>query len=209
MGALMARLMGVTEQLRLEARALGNEGAALVEQQAVHQSPTVRGSPLRKLTAKVLRLYVIIVLELGTQGVVVGEERPGQGQDRRYILVALRQRIGDGVELPCLVLDCEVVSKQLGDLGLLGYHREALVEDELEALVVGAGGERTTPNIRPQMTNGLDQADELALISRELGVVGGNGVVEVRHDTIALVWHNTKPCTRSVTVNNEALVEVR
>jgi hypothetical protein len=79
LGALMARLMGITEQLRLEARALGNEGAALVEQQAVHQSPTVRGSPLRKLTAKVLRLYVIIVLELGTQGVVVGEERPGQG----------------------------------------------------------------------------------------------------------------------------------
>jgi hypothetical protein len=104
LGALMARLMGVTEQLRLEARALGNEGAALVEQQAVHQSPTVRGSPLRKLTAKVLRLYVIIVLELGTQGVVVGEERPGQGQDRRYILVALRQCIATVLSFPAWYL---------------------------------------------------------------------------------------------------------
>lgn len=103
-----------------------------------------------------------------------------------------RQRVSNGVELPYPVLDREVVPEQFGDLGVLWDCREALVEDELEAPVVGSNGECVTLDIRTPMLDTLDQDYELALISRELGVVRGGDSTEVHHGAIALVQHSTK-----------------
>jgi hypothetical protein len=36
---------------------------------------------------------------------------------------------------------------------------QVLVEEELEAVVVGADDERMTPEVRPLVPHGLDQAD--------------------------------------------------
>ena len=74
------------------------------------------------------------------------------------------QRVHDGVELHCTVFDREVIPEQLGDPCMLRNRRQALVEEELEAPVVGSDGERPTPEVRPPMTDSLDQPNQLTFI---------------------------------------------
>lgn len=59
--------------------------------------------------------------------------------------------------------------KELAQPSVLRDRREASVEEELQGKVVGADGERPCPDVGPPMSHGLDEADELALVSRELG----------------------------------------
>ena len=66
--------MGITQQLRPEAGALWNKGAAIVEQQAINKLPPGQSGACSKLLAEVLSCGVL--LQLSTQRVVVGEEGP-------------------------------------------------------------------------------------------------------------------------------------
>jgi hypothetical protein len=53
-----------------------------------------------------------------------------------------------------------------------------LVQEVLVAKMVAAHHERPCLEIWPSMAHCLDEADELALIRRQLGVVRRNGVAE-------------------------------
>jgi hypothetical protein len=206
LGTFMAGLMSITEQLWPQAGALWNEDTAVVEQQAVDRLPTVWRRACSKLLAKVLGCC--IVLQLSMQGVIVGEEGPGQSQDRRRLITA-GQCVGDGVELPGAVLNREVVPEQLGHPRVLRDSCQALVEKELETPVVGSDGERPTPEIRPPMTNSLDQPNELALISWQLGVVRSDRPAEECYGTVSLVQHSAKPSAGRIAVHHEPFAEVR
>ena len=80
---------------------------------------------------------------------------------------------------------------------MLGNSRETLVEEELEALVVGADSKRMSPKIRPPMTDSLDQPNELALISWQLGVVRSNRPAEKCNSAVALVQHPAPDASQS------------
>ena len=149
----------------------------------------------------------VVILQLSTQGIKVGEEGPRESHDRR-LLVTARQRIRDGVELPRAVLSGEVIAEQLGHPRMLRDHCQALVEEELEAPVVGSDGERPTPEVRAPMTDSLDQPNELALISWQLGMVRSNWPAEEGNGAITLVQHSAKPSARRIAVHNEPLGEV-
>jgi hypothetical protein len=65
----------------------------------------------------------------------------------------------------------EIEVNQLACALVLGDHRGPLVEQKFEAEVVNSGDERPSPQIWLPVANCLDQADELAFVSRELGVL--------------------------------------
>jgi hypothetical protein len=56
---------------------------------------------------------------------------------------------------------------------VLRYGGEALVQQELEAVVIHVNAEGSPPQIGPPVAHGLDQPDELALVRRELVMTGG------------------------------------
>jgi len=67
----------------------------------------------------------------------------------------------------------------------------------------------TAPEIGPPMANCLDETNQLPLIGWKLGMVGRHSAAEEGHRTISLVEDCTKTSPGRVTVNDEALVEVR
>lgn len=55
---------------------------------------------------------------------------------------------------------------------------EALIEHELERVVVRAHDERPPPHVRAPVANSLHQADQLPLIGRHFKVTRGEGSAE-------------------------------
>lgn len=47
---------------------------------------------------------------------------------------------------------------------------KALIQEELQAVVVGADKERPSPEVYAPMTDGLDEADQLPLVGGEPGM---------------------------------------
>jgi len=79
----------------------------------------------------------------------------GNGVNRQDLLIAVGQGICRSVLLARPVLHRDVMAEQLGDPGVLWYGGEALIEDVLEAPMVGADRERPTPQVRPPVPDGL------------------------------------------------------
>jgi hypothetical protein len=74
------------------------------------------------------------------------EARCRESQDRPLLAgITPGQGIGDGVGGARLVLDCEVKPEELAHPVVLWDRREPLIEKELEAVMVGANEERTSP----------------------------------------------------------------
>jgi len=86
---------------------------------------------------------------------------------------------------------------------------EALVEEELEACVVRLDDERTSPQIGPLVSDGEDQPDELALISRQCLMARSDGATEERDGAVVLMEHRAEPRARSIAFHDERLGEVR
>jgi len=64
---------------------------------------------------------------------------------------------------------------------------EALVEEVLQAAVVHSGGERSCLEVGAPVTDDLDEADELPLISGQLGVLRRHGAAEGGDGPLALM----------------------
>jgi hypothetical protein len=93
------------------------------------------------------------------------EARRGQRQDRALRAgVAPGQRVGDGVHGTRLVFHRKVKAEELAHPMVLRDRREMLVEEELQAVVVGADEERAHPKVRPPVVHGVHQPNELPLI---------------------------------------------
>jgi hypothetical protein len=83
----------------------------------------------------------------------------------------------------------------------------ALIDQELEVVVVQADEERPAPKVRPPVANSLNKADEFTLVSRQLGMLTRNQSIEECHHTVALMYYGVESGARSVTLDNEFLVE--
>ena len=91
---------------------------------------------------------------------------------------------------------------------MLQNSREALVEEMLQAAVVGSDGERPRPEVRPLVTDDLDEADELPLVSGQLGVLWRHGAAEEGDGPLAPVEDHTEPGTGGVAIDDELAAKV-
>jgi hypothetical protein len=107
--------------------------------------------------------------------------RQGKGSHLFFFSTA-RQSIDDDIETPWLELD-----QELDDLVMLRDHGELLVQEVLQAKVVGAHDELTQPKVRLPMADDLDQADQLTLVGDEFGMMGRHDPAEEGHKPLILM----------------------
>ena len=119
--------------------------------------------------------------------------------------VAAGQGVRHGVEAPGAVFDGEVEAEQLADPLVLRNGRQALVQEELEAVMVSANKEVAAPQIRAPVAHSLHQTDELLLISRELEMARGERPAEECERASTLVENGAKPHAGCVAVHHESL----
>jgi hypothetical protein len=99
----------------------------------------------------------------------------------------MRQSISDCVQPAGVVFNPEIKTKQFANPLMLWDHGEALVQHELERIMVHSHDEGMSPQIQPPMAHGLDQADEFVLIGSNLHVPRREGPAEERQWPVALV----------------------
>jgi len=109
-----------------------------------------------------------VLAQFSSQLLVRRERRHENGLDSQALLVAAGQRICRRILPARPELHSDVGAEPLRHLGVLGNGGEALVEDVLDAPMVGADGERAAPKVRPPVPDSLDQPDLLALERRQL-----------------------------------------
>jgi hypothetical protein len=87
-----------------------------------------------------------------------GWRRDGERCGRRH-RVTPGEGVGHDIRSSQLELHPEVEFKKLACPLMLWNYGQALVEEELEAKVVGADDEQMALEVRPPVPHGLDQAD--------------------------------------------------
>jgi hypothetical protein len=92
---------------------------------------------------------------------------------------------------------------------VLGDGREPLVQQILEAIMIGLDEEAAPPQIQPPVPHSMDEPDELPLIGGECAMTGCNGSAEERDRVVVLNQHGPEPLRRGVTLDGELLGEVR
>jgi hypothetical protein len=138
------------------------------------------------------------------------EARGRQDQDDPFLrCVVAGECVSHHVRRPGLVLDGEVKAQKLAHPMMLRDRREALIEHVLQAVVIGLDEEATPPKVRPPIEDGLDKADEFALIGGEGAVAWRYRPAEERHRVAFLDEDRAEAVRRSITFDDERLGEVR
>jgi hypothetical protein len=75
---------------------------------------------------------------------------------------------------------------------MLRYSGQALIKQIFEVIVLSLDHECAAPEIRSPMANRMDEADELALVGRELCVACDDGPTEEGDRPCALVQDGAK-----------------
>lgn len=91
---------------------------------------------------------------------------------------------------------------------MLQNYGQALVEHEVEGIMICANDEVATPKVRPPMADRLDQADQLLFIRSEFQMTGHKRLAEEHEGTRALMEDHPKARPRCIAVHCEWLVEV-
>jgi hypothetical protein len=118
-----------------------------------------------------------------------GGRNGARGDD---LLVTARQSVSHRVHLAWVELHAEIVTKQLAYPRVLWYGGEALIEEELEGVVVRAHHERPCPQIWPLVPYCLDKADDVVLVRCELGVLWRHRPAVERDWPVVLMQHGPK-----------------
>ena len=142
------------------------------------------------------------------------EGRPGDGVERCCVVgaglaVAARKGVGRGVEAPRTILHGEVEAEQLAEPLVLGDRGQPLVEEVLQAVVVGADQEAAPPQVGPLVLPSLYQANKLPLVGRQLDMAGGERPTEEGQGFGPLVEYGAKPSDGGVAVDHELPLEVQ
>jgi hypothetical protein len=112
------------------------------------------------------------------------EQRPHHSPG---VAIPTRQSIGDRVQPAGAVFNPKIKTKQFANPLILWDHGEALVQHEFERIMVCAHDKGASPQVRPPMAHGLDQADEFVLISSNVHVLRREGLAEEHQQPVALV----------------------
>jgi hypothetical protein len=92
---------------------------------------------------------------------------------------------------------------------VLGDRRQSLVEDEVQAAMVGANDKAATLEIRPPMAHRLNQPNELSLICGQFRVARCDGLAEECDSAGALMENRAEAGAGGVALDNELAVESR
>lgn len=87
--------------------------------------------------------------------------------------------------------------------------RQPLVQEKLEAEVVRPDKEAAPPEVRPPVSDGVNQPDELPLVGGEGAVTWGDGAAEVGHRVLVMDEHHPETMCGGIMLNDEFLGEVR
>jgi hypothetical protein len=90
---------------------------------------------------------------------------------------------------------------------VLGNHREPLVQQVFEAVMISLDEEASAPQVRPPVPDGMDEADELPLIGGEGAVPGRDRPAEEGDWVAVLYQHRPKPMGRGIALNDEHLAK--
>lgn len=85
---------------------------------------------------------------------------------------------------------------------------QALIKEELEAIVVGLHRELPTPEVRPPMSDRLHQPDQFTFIGGESLMTCGDWSAEVGDRPSPLEKHGLEPHARCVALDRERRSEV-
>ena len=85
---------------------------------------------------------------------------------------------------------------------------QTLVQEMFETAVIRAHKELRRPQIWPPVSHGLHEANKLAFVGCELGVLWGDRPTEEGDRALTLVQHGAKTRSGRVAVDNEHLGEV-
>ena len=99
-------------------------------------------------------------------------------------------------------------NQQLPDPVVLRDRGEALVEEELQAVVVRMHGEATSPQVRAPVSNGVDETDELSLVRGEGAMPWGHRSTEVSDGVLVLDQHSPEAVGGRVALDDEQPCEV-
>ena len=118
------------------------------------------------------------------------------------------QCVGDSVLSVWLVLHQEVVAYELADPVVLRDRGEALVEEELQAVVVRPNRETSPPQVWPPVTNGVHQPDEFALVCSERTMARSDGAAEEGDGVLVLEQHRAETVRLGVALDDKLLLKV-
>jgi hypothetical protein len=107
--------------------------------------------------------------------------------------VPTREGVGYHIRRPRLVLEREIKAQELPHPMVLGNHREPLVQQVFEAVMISLDEEASAPQVRPPVPDGMDEADELPLIGGEGAVPGRDRPAEEGDWVAVLYQHRPKP----------------
>jgi len=143
------------------------------------------------LAQRVLRVQLVadVVIELKRRGRQGRQEGTSvwNSRQQRDIAIPSGQSVGHHVSFAWTIFHTKIISKQLAYPLVLRNRRQALVQHELEGVVIGADDEGAPPQIWSPMVNGLDEPNKLALVSRRLEVPGCKGATEECNGTPLLM----------------------
>lgn len=92
---------------------------------------------------------------------------------------------------------------------MLRNRGQALIEHELEGVVVYADGEVAPLEVRPPVAHGQDEPDQLVFVGSEFVMTCRERVTEEHEGVVPLVKHRPEPRDGCITVHQERFVEVR
>uniref|UniRef100_A0A0A8ZTW4 Uncharacterized protein n=1 Tax=Arundo donax TaxID=35708 RepID=A0A0A8ZTW4_ARUDO len=160
--ALMAVVVDRGQDLPQQRRRRGNVQAAVEGDHAVHQRPRsgAGASPDLIVDGDQGRISGLGVAE------ALDEVKAGRRNSHHipFVIVATGEGVGDYVRGARPVLHREIEAQELADPMVLRDRGEALIEEVLQAVVVGLDDEAPPPEIRAPVPYRLDEADELALV---------------------------------------------
>ena len=133
------------------------------------------------------------------------ETRSQHRQHGPVLCVAPGRGISHSVCSARLVLDREVETEKLPDPMVLWDGCKPLVEEILEAEVVGAHHEAASPQVWTPMADGEDEADQLSLIRGEGLVARCDGPAKEGEWVLVLDQHRAEPVRRSVAFDDETI----
>lgn len=136
------------------------------------------------------------------------EPQHRDGQDSALIGVTVGEGINHHVRGAGLVLNGGVKPEEHADPMVLRDHRKALVEEELEAIVVHSHQKTVAPEVWASMAGGVNEADELSFIGGERTVMSHDRPVEVGNRVLVLDEHRPEAEGQGVAFDDKCLGKV-
>lgn len=148
------------------------------------------------------------MLHLATEVVEEVEHQGGQHDCHIDVLVVVRESIHHDVVLPWIEFHNKAIPEKLAYPGVLWDDGEALIQQVLEGVMIGADNEGSCPQVRSLVLHYLNKPDELVVICHKLGMPWHHMPAIEGDEPIVLLQDGAKSLARAIAIDNETVVKV-